>query len=119
MIRALHLLAPLSILAAAGCATAPASPSSIPSDREVAAYVQTNWAIYEGQFAFVSERRDQSAVLVSVTNVDCAAVEGDARCTFDVQGRFADGTVLKRPLESRFRRQADGSIEMLIPVVRG
>jgi hypothetical protein len=119
MIRALHLLASLSVLAAAGCATAPGSPSSIPSDREVAAYVTTNWQNYQGRFAFLSERRGESPTLVSVRNIECAAVNGDAECTFDVQGRFADGTVLKRPLESRFRRQADGSIEMLIPVVRG
>ncbi len=50
-------------------------------------------------------------------NVECVAERGDASCTFIVQGRFRDGVVLRRSLDSLFRRQADGSIEQLIPVI--
>jgi len=113
------LVAGLSVLTVIGCATAPATPSPIPSDREVVAYVTANWDQYDARFAFLSERRGQSPSLVSVTNVDCAADGGDARCTFTVQGRFQDGVVLRRSLDSLFQRQADGSIEKLIPVFAG
>ena len=113
-----HLLpVALSALATA-CATAPVEPSPIPSDREVIAYVTTNWGYFDARFAFLSDRRDQSPALVSVTDVDCTPEEGHARCTFAVSGRFADGVVLRQPMGSHFRREPDGSIEMLIEVVR-
>ena len=75
-----------------------------------------HWGYYDARFAFLSERRDQSVALVSVTDVECEADGGNARCNFVAQGRFEDGTILRRSMESRFQRQADGSIEMLIPV---
>jgi|JI6StandDraft_1071083.scaffolds.fasta_scaffold663993_1 hypothetical protein len=110
------LSAALSIAALVGCATTSPGPSTVPSDREVVAYVTTNWGYYDARFAFLSERRDQSVALVSVTDVECEADGGNARCNFVAQGRFEDGTILRRSMESRFQRQADGSIEMLIPV---
>ena len=117
----LHRLLPagLSALTLVGCATAPATLSPIPSDREVIAYVTTNWDAYDARFAFLSERRGQSSSPVSVTNVECVADGGDANCTFTVQGRFQDGVVLRRSLDSLFQRQPDGSIEQLIPIIRG
>ena len=112
-----HLFpAALSVLAVVGCATTPTEMSSVPSDREVVAYVTANWDAYDARLAFLSERRGQSPILVSVTNVECAPDGGNAKCTFDVRGRFEDGSVLTRPIESLFQRQDDGSIEMLIPV---
>ena len=112
-----HLVAALSVCALAACATTPTVPSAIPSRKEVVDYVTTNWGYYDARFAFLSERRGQSPVLVSVTDVRCDADSGNANCTFTVQGRFGDGVVLRQPMESLFQRQTDGSIEMLIPVM--
>ena len=112
------LSAALSVLALAACATAPATPSNIPSDREVVAYVGDNWDSYQSGLAYLADRRGQSPVLVSVKEVDCRAFGTDAACTLVVTGRFADGAVVSRPMDSHFRRMDDGSIEQLIPVAR-
>ncbi len=109
--------AALFVLALAGCSTTSAVVSPIPSDREVVAYVTSNWSDYDAQFALLSQRQGQTAAIVSVTDVECVADDGDARCTFIVQGRFEDGVVLRQPMESYFQRQGDGSIEELIPVL--
>lgn len=119
MIRIQLLPVAITMLALTGCATGPSVPSPVPSDREVVAYVRANWDAYDARLAFLSGRRGQSPTLVSVSNVECAPDGSDARCTLDVEGRFEDGTVVKRAIESLFQRQTDGSIEMLIPVVRG
>ncbi len=115
----LLLSAALSILALVGCATAPATPSPIPSDREVIAFVMATWDHYDRRFAYLSERRGQSSNPISVTNVECGPDGEDAKCTFIVKGRFGDGTVVSQPMESFFQRQPDGSIDVLIPVVYG
>jgi len=114
----LHRLLPaaLFVLAPVGFATAQTAPSALPSDREVVAYVTTNWVHYDTRFAFLSGRPDQSPALVSVTKVECAADGETASCTFVVRGRFADGAVLRRAMDGHFGRRADGSIEMLIEV---
>lgn len=111
-----RLSAALFILALAGCATAPAEPSPIPSDREVVAFVMATWDHYDARFAFLSDRRGQSSAPLSVTNVECGPDGDDAKCTFVVRGRFGDGVVVTQPMESFFQRQSDGSIEVLIPV---
>lgn len=112
-------LAVLSILALAGCATTPAVPSPIPSDREVVAFVMTTWDHFDARFAYLSDRRGQSSTPISVTNVECGPDEENAKCTLVVRGRFGDGVIVSQPMESLFQRQPDGSIEVLIPVVFG
>ena len=110
--------AAVSVFALAGCATAPNASSALPSNREVVAYVAANWSdSYGPLFAYLNQRPGQPVVLVSVKDVECATDDGDARCSFAVQGRFGDGSILQRPMDSAFRRRADGSIVQLIPVV--
>lgn len=114
-----RVIAALSALVLSGCATSSPTPSLVPSDREVIAYVTTHWDYYEGRFAFLSDRAGQSPSLLSVTDVECQPDDGDAMCTFTARGRFQDGMILRRSMDSLFQRQDDGSIEMLIPVFAG
>ena len=117
MIRRQLIPAALFILALTSCASAPPASSSVPSDREVVAYVTTTWDHYDQEFAFLSDRQGQSPIVLSVRNVECVPDGDDAKCTFVVRGRFGDGAVVSQPMESFFARRPDGSIEVLIPVV--
>ena len=110
-------LATLSVLALAGCATAPAAPSSVPSAREVIAHVRANWDQHSARMAFLSGRPREIPALISVSNVECAPEGLAAECTFDVRARFGDGAVITRSVDSRYQRLSDGSLQKLIPVV--
>lgn len=107
----------LAALALASCATAQPGLSTLPSDTEVVTYVTTHWNYYSARFAWLSDRRGASPTLLSVKSVECREAAGHAKCTFLAEGRFEDGKVLRQPMDGAFGRQADGSIEMLIPVV--
>ncbi|HEY0102659.1 MAG TPA: hypothetical protein VGB60_04250 [Brevundimonas sp.] len=110
-------LAALSVLALTGCATAPPTPSLLASDREVVAHVRANWSEHVARMAFLSGRRGQTPVLISVSKVECAPTGFNSACTFDVRARFDDGAVLTRSVDSEFQRGADGSIAKVFPVV--
>lgn len=110
-------LATVSALALAGCATAMPAPATLPSDREVLAHVRENWSEHAARMAFLSGRRGQTPVLISVSNVECAPKGFNSACIFEVRARFDDGAVLTRSVDSEFQRGADGSIAKVIPVV--
>jgi len=113
------LSATLLLMASAGCASAPTALSPIPTDREVVAFVMSTWDHYDRRFAYLSGRREQSSTPLSVRNIECGPDGEAAKCTFMVRARFADGAIVAQPMESAFQRGPDGTIDVLIPVLRG
>lgn len=111
------------VLPLLGCATAAvvddnASVITVPTAEEIIAHVEASWsADYRHRFASFTSRRGDPAELSSVSNVICGTYDGLPDCSFDVKGKFADGSEKLVNLSSIFNRDKEGRLKSVLLLV--
>lgn len=105
----------------AACASPPRVPIVVsppsPGEGEVVEYVTRKWAEYAGRFANFATRRNAPSTLITVSNVVSSPYYGVSNCTFEIQARFEDGSVVSRRLSSQFDRDAAGAPEEVVLLI--
>ncbi|BDW83230.1 hypothetical protein MACH24_26680 [Erythrobacter sp. Dej080120_24] len=113
-------LGAMLVLPLLGCATAAvvndnASVIAAPTAEEIIAHVEASWsADYRYRFANFASRRGDPAELLSVSNVICGTYDGHPNCSFDVNGKFADGSEKLVNLSSTFDRDENGRLRSIV-----
>lgn len=116
-------LGAMLVLPLLGCATAAvvddnASVIAAPTAEEIIAHVEASWSTdYRYRFASFASRRGDPAELLSVSNVICGTYYGHPDCSFDVKGKFADGSEKLVNLSSTFDRDETGRLRSIILLV--